>query len=126
MSEFDSKSSLELLDLTCEIVVSVDPDASSILKDTTEYRVDRLIDFYTTMKFSGAIQVPSFVCSFMYLLVTFRSHPSHYTDCNRNNFKIQSFRILRYVQNPEQFRSLLSVWRQRHPHDCDSLDAAKV
>jgi intraflagellar transport protein 81 len=51
MTEFDSKSSLELLDILCQIVVSIDPDQEAIYKEPTEYRVNRIIQFLLLMKF---------------------------------------------------------------------------
>jgi len=51
MTEFDSKSSLELLDLVCEVVVAIDPDQESLLKDTTESRIQRITKFLLIMKF---------------------------------------------------------------------------
>jgi intraflagellar transport protein 81 len=52
MTEFDSKSSLELLDVCCEIIVAIDPDQGDLIHDTTENRVTRVIQFLTLMKFS--------------------------------------------------------------------------
>lgn len=52
MTEFDSKSSLELLEICCEIVAAIDPDQADIKQDSTENRVSRIIQFLTLMKFS--------------------------------------------------------------------------
>lgn len=52
LTEFDSKSSLELLDLICEIVVAIDPDQESIFKETIENKVRRIIQFLQMMKFN--------------------------------------------------------------------------
>lgn len=52
LSELDSKSPLELLDLVCEVIVSIDPDLESLLKDTTESRIQRIIKFLVLMKFN--------------------------------------------------------------------------
>lgn len=52
MTEFDSKSSLELLDLICETIVSIDPDQESIYKENIEFKVKRTIQFLMIMKFN--------------------------------------------------------------------------
>ncbi len=52
MSEFDSKSSLELLEITCEIISTIDPDLEKINKMPTEQRVKSIIQFLTIMKFN--------------------------------------------------------------------------
>ncbi len=52
MTEFDSKSSLELLDLVCEIIVAVDPDQDGITRESTELKVRRIIQFLLVMKFN--------------------------------------------------------------------------
>ena len=52
LSEFDSKSNLDLLDILCEIVSSIDPDMDNIHRDATEERVRRIIQFLLIMKFN--------------------------------------------------------------------------
>ena len=52
MTELDSKSSLELLEIMCEIIVSIDPGQEEIYKDSTENRVRRVIQFLVVMKFN--------------------------------------------------------------------------
>lgn len=52
MSEFDSKSSLELLDLLVEIVIAVDPDQENITREPTEFKVRRIMEFLNVMKFN--------------------------------------------------------------------------
>lgn len=52
MTEFDSKSSLELLEYLCEIITLIDPDQESIHKEATEGKVGRLFQFLTVMKFN--------------------------------------------------------------------------
>jgi intraflagellar transport protein 81 len=52
MSELDSKTSLELLDLMCEIVCAIDPEQEDIYKEATEARVRRIIQFLVVMKFN--------------------------------------------------------------------------
>eukprot|EP01035_Chromulina_nebulosa_P036031 gene36031-48484_t len=54
MTEFDSKSSLELLDYMCEIISNIDPDQDieTIYKEPTEARVHRIFQFLTIMKFN--------------------------------------------------------------------------
>ena len=53
MSELDCKSSLDILDILCEIVSTVDPDMEGILKDTPEGRVNTLIQFLTDMRYNS-------------------------------------------------------------------------
>lgn len=52
MTELDSKSSMELLEIMCEIVTNIDPEQESIFKENTEFRVRRLIQFLLVMKFN--------------------------------------------------------------------------
>lgn len=52
MAEFDGKTSLELLDILCEIVSTIDPDLEKINKMQAEARVKSIIQFLTVMKFS--------------------------------------------------------------------------
>lgn len=52
MSEFDSKTSLELLDVLCEIISTIDPDLEKIIKMGAEQRVKSIIQFLTVMKFN--------------------------------------------------------------------------
>jgi len=52
MSEFDSKSSLELLEICCEIVAAIDPDQADLIHDSTENRVRRIVQFLMVMKFN--------------------------------------------------------------------------
>ena len=52
MSEFDGKSSLELLEILCEVVSAADPDMENIHRDATEERVRRIIQFLMVMKFN--------------------------------------------------------------------------
>ena len=52
MSELDSKTSLELLDIMCEIVCTIDPEQEEIYKEATEPRVRRIIQFLVVMKFN--------------------------------------------------------------------------
>ena len=51
MTDFDAKTSLELLDLISEIVVAIDPEHEAIFKEATELRVQRIIGFLAIMKF---------------------------------------------------------------------------
>jgi intraflagellar transport protein 81 len=51
LAEFDGKSSMELLDITCEILVAIDPDQSDIKSDSIENRIGRIIQFLLLMKF---------------------------------------------------------------------------
>ena len=52
MADLDSKTSLELLDVICEIIVEIDPDQESITREPTEYKVERIIQFLNVMKFN--------------------------------------------------------------------------
>ena len=52
MADLDSKSSLELLEIACEIIVAIDPDQESILMEPTEYKVERVVQFLAVMKFA--------------------------------------------------------------------------
>lgn len=52
MTDLDSKSSLELLDYACEIVVSIDPDQTNLLKEATEIRIQLLLKFLMVHKFN--------------------------------------------------------------------------
>lgn len=53
MSELDSKSSIELLDILCEIVSTIDPDMENIMKDGPEQRVQRIVHFLSVMKYTA-------------------------------------------------------------------------
>ena len=52
MTEIDSKSSMELLDLLCEIVVAIDPDQEQIKREQTDSKVARIMHFLSVMKFN--------------------------------------------------------------------------
>jgi intraflagellar transport protein 81 len=54
MTEIDSKSAMELLDLSCEIIVAVDKDYDTMLSQepNAEGRLSRIISFLTIMKFT--------------------------------------------------------------------------
>jgi intraflagellar transport protein 81 len=52
MADLDSKSSLELLEITCEIIVEIDPDQKNILQEQTENKVHRIVQFLLVMKFN--------------------------------------------------------------------------
>ena len=52
MADLDSKSSLELLETTCEIIVEIDPDQANIFQEQTENKVHRVIQFLLVMKFN--------------------------------------------------------------------------
>jgi intraflagellar transport protein 81 len=53
MSELDSKSSIELLDILCEIVSTIDPDLENIMKENPEERVERVLRFLSVMKYTA-------------------------------------------------------------------------
>jgi len=52
MTELDSKTSLELLDLMSEIVCAIDPEQGEIYNEPTDLRVRRIIQFLVVMKFN--------------------------------------------------------------------------
>ena len=52
LTELDSCSSLELLDILCEIIIFIDPDQASLSQEPTEYRVQAIMQFLTVMKFN--------------------------------------------------------------------------
>lgn len=52
MADLDSKSSLELLEITCEIIVEIDPDQQNIFQEQTEHKVHRIVQFLLIMKFN--------------------------------------------------------------------------
>lgn len=56
MSEFDGKSSLDLLDLLSEVIANIDPEQEGILKEDTEYRIQRILNFLRLMKFTNEDQ----------------------------------------------------------------------
>jgi len=52
LTEIDTKSSIELLDLITEIVIAIDKDQELSLKESTEVRVGSILQFLVLMKFS--------------------------------------------------------------------------
>jgi intraflagellar transport protein 81 len=52
LTEVDAKSSLELLDLVCEVIANIDKDQESIMNDQIESRINRIIQFLILMKFN--------------------------------------------------------------------------
>lgn len=52
LTELDSKSAYELLDLTAEIIVSIDPDQEFVYKEPTEAKVQSILQFLKVMKFN--------------------------------------------------------------------------
>jgi Intraflagellar transport 81 calponin homology domain len=50
MTELDSKSSLELLDLLCEIIGRIDKEMENLMVETTEVRIQRIMQFLQLMK----------------------------------------------------------------------------
>jgi len=52
LTEVDAKSSLELLDLICEVICLIDKDQESITTDQIENRVGRIVQFLLLMKFN--------------------------------------------------------------------------
>lgn len=52
MADLDSKSSLELLEIICEIIVEIDPDQENISREQIENKVHRVVQFLLVMKFN--------------------------------------------------------------------------
>lgn len=52
LTEVDAKSSLELLDLICEVITNIDKDQENIVTDQIENRVGRIVQFLLIMKFN--------------------------------------------------------------------------
>lgn len=52
LTEVDAKSSLELLDLICEVITNIDKDQENIITDQIENRVGRIVQFLLIMKFN--------------------------------------------------------------------------
>jgi intraflagellar transport protein 81 len=52
LAEFDGRTSMELLDTLCEILIAINPDMSDIKNNPTEERINRIIHFLQLMKFS--------------------------------------------------------------------------
>eukprot|EP01038_Epipyxis_sp_PR26KG_P004215 gene4215-5990_t len=52
LTEFDGKSSMELLEYTCEAIVAIDPEQDSVFGETTDNRIQRILQFLSIMKFS--------------------------------------------------------------------------
>eukprot|EP01036_Dinobryon_divergens_P000452 gene452-572_t len=51
LTELDGKSSLELFDILCEIIIDIDPEQEMLSREPPEYRVMRILNFLTIMKF---------------------------------------------------------------------------
>ena len=51
MSEFDGKSSLDLLEILCEVLITIDPEQEPLKRDDTEGRIQRILSFLRMMKF---------------------------------------------------------------------------
>jgi intraflagellar transport protein 81 len=54
MTDFDSKSSFDCLDIICEIIATIDPDQADLRKETIENRISRILHFLSIMKFGIA------------------------------------------------------------------------
>lgn len=52
MTEIDSKSTMELLDLTCEIIITIDKDQETMMEELVDARLGRIIQFLAIMKFT--------------------------------------------------------------------------
>ena len=64
MTELDGKSPSELLRIICEIIIAVDPDMENLNGETTENKIQRIIQFLQIMKYIGDDQLENF-SSFM-------------------------------------------------------------
>lgn len=51
LTDLDYKSSLELLEMLCEIVISIDPDQGNLVRETSEFRVQQIFQFLNVMKY---------------------------------------------------------------------------
>ncbi len=51
LSEFDSLSPSELMELICDILISIDPDLEVMRRENTDGRIQRLMQFLNVMKF---------------------------------------------------------------------------
>ena len=56
MSEFDGKTSLDLLEILCEVLITIDPEQDSLKREDTEARIQRILNFLKVMKFAGEDQ----------------------------------------------------------------------
>ena len=52
MTEMDSKSSIELLDLLCEIIIAIDSDQEVIKREAADAKISRILHFLSVMKFN--------------------------------------------------------------------------
>lgn len=52
MTELDSKNGNELMDLLCEIIVEIDRDQEPIFKEPFDFRIRRIMQFLSVMKFN--------------------------------------------------------------------------
>lgn len=51
LTDLDYKSSLELLEMLCEIIISIDPDQGNLVRETSEFRVQQIFQFLNVMKY---------------------------------------------------------------------------
>eukprot|EP00607_Mallomonas_marina_P005930 CAMPEP_0182425364 /NCGR_PEP_ID=MMETSP1167-20130531/11775_1 /TAXON_ID=2988 /ORGANISM="Mallomonas Sp, Strain CCMP3275" /LENGTH=679 /DNA_ID=CAMNT_0024606011 /DNA_START=12 /DNA_END=2051 /DNA_ORIENTATION=- len=52
LTELDSKSSLELIQILCEIIIEIDPEQEPLNRENTENRVYHVLNFLSMMKFN--------------------------------------------------------------------------
>lgn len=52
MTEFDSKSNSDLIEITSDIIVAIDADQEPIYKEPMEFKVARMVQFLLVMKFN--------------------------------------------------------------------------
>ena len=52
MSEFDSKSSLQMMDILCEIVGKINPELSFIMGEASDIRIENIVRFLAMMRFN--------------------------------------------------------------------------
>lgn len=60
MSEFDSKSANEMLDLICEVVISIDGDLEILKNENAENKISRITGFLVVMKYITDEQIDIF------------------------------------------------------------------
>lgn len=67
MSDLDSKSSYDLLDICCEIIIAIDSEMSILSNEDVEMKIQRIMSFLNVMKFGiPEEQVENFVSYLMH------------------------------------------------------------
>jgi intraflagellar transport protein 81 len=66
MSDLDSKSPYDLLDITCEVIIFIDSEMSILEKEDYEMKIQRIMSFLNVMKFGlPPEQVDNFISYLM-------------------------------------------------------------